>query len=95
MQDLRQGNYTVYELARTRRGNGRRSFYAYQVRIKSQSCRELTNAFMGRVSAIIYFRALQCGVSAKIYAGIDNTIVVLTMNNALVIRPERLVRSQL
>ena len=33
MQDLEQGNYMVYELARTRRGNGRRSFYAYQVRM--------------------------------------------------------------
>ena len=37
MQDLRLGNYMAYKLTRTRRGNGRRSFYVIEVRVRRDS----------------------------------------------------------
>ena len=65
MQDLGQDNYIVMN----ERAQGARAGNAASTRIQVQAerelCRELVMAFTGRVTAIVYFRPLQFGVSAK------------------------------
>ena len=54
MQDLGQDNYFVYEWARTRRENGRRSFYAYS---SLGGEKGLASVDIYRYTAKVYFRS--------------------------------------
>ena len=65
MRDFTQGNYMVYELARTRRGNGRCSFY---VILSQDGERELSRSRFGihrSRHSVLYFRPLQFRVATK------------------------------
>ena len=95
MQDLRQVNYMAYKFAHTRRGNRRRSFYVIwsqdsgEKEFSSSDC-----VFYIRVTGSCVFppqTIRRCRQNLRGYK--HNTIVVLTMNNAFVVLPERLVRS--
>ena len=96
MQDLRQGNHMVYEFARTRRRNEWRSFYVYQSSQDEEKeiSREIavTFIFASQEVASLPPRTIR-RYRPNIRGYRHSTIVVLTMNNVFVVRPERLVHS--
>ena len=65
MQDLRQGYYMAYELSHTRRGNKRRSFYAYQFRMSRYRSLVTTVAFLFVSQEVASLPPRLFGISAK------------------------------
>ena len=94
MQDLKQGNYMVCELARIRRKNGRCSFYVIEVRMRRERSLVATVAFIfasQEVASLPSQTIRSSRQNLRVYR--HNAIAVLTMNNAIVVRPESLVRN--